>query len=149
VAEVIIAELGSDMSRFPDASHAASWARLSPGQNESGGKRRSGRIGKGNRYLRAALIQAAWAAVKVKDSYLAAFYRRLAARRGNKKAIVAVARKLLVIVYTLLKTGEIYQERGAATLDERQKEHLLARMQRRIEQLGYNVSLAPITPIAA
>lgn len=143
VAEVIIAELGTDMSRFPDAKHAASWARLSPGQNESGGKRRSGRIGKGNRYLRAALIQAAWAAVKVKDSFLAAFYRRLAARRGNKKAIVAVAHKLLVIVYTLLKTGETYQERGAAAVDERQKDRLLARMRQRIEQLGYNVSLEP------
>lgn len=149
VAEVIIAELGSDMSRFPDAKHAASWARLSPGQNESGGKRRSGRIGKGNRYLRAALIQAAWAAVKVKDSFLAAFYRRLAARRGNKKAIVAVAHKLLVIIYTLLKTGETYQERGAAALDERQKDRLLARMRQRIEQLGYNVSLEPKLAAAA
>jgi transposase len=148
VAETILAELGTDMSRFPDASHAASWARLCPGQNESGGKRRSGRIGKGNRYLRAALIQAAWAAVKVKDSFLAAFYRRLAARRGNKKAIVAVAHKLLVIVYTLLKTGETYQERGAAALDERQKDRLLARMRRRIEQLGYSVRLEPIAVAA-
>jgi hypothetical protein len=136
------------MSRFPSAAHAASWARLSPGQHESAGKRRSSRIGKGNRYLRAALIQAAWAAVKVKDGYLAAFYRRLAARRGNKKAIVAVAHKLLVIVYTLLKTGETYQERGTAALDERQKDRLLARMRRRIEQLGYSVSLEPMAVAA-
>ncbi|MBC8078139.1 MAG: IS110 family transposase [Chloroflexales bacterium] len=143
VAETIIAELGVDMTRFPSASHAASWARLSPGQRESGGKRRSARIGKGNRYLRSALIQAAHAAVRSKDTFLASFYRRLAARRGNKKAIVAVAHKLLVIVYTLLKTGETYQERGAAALDERQKDRLLARMQRRIEQLGYTVSLEP------
>ncbi|NNJ13440.1 hypothetical protein EKD04_024240 [Chloroflexales bacterium ZM16-3] len=78
-----------------------------------------------------------------KDSFLAAFYRKLAARRGNKKAIIAVAHKLLVIVYTLLKTGDTYHERGAAALDERQKDRLLARMQRRIEQLGYTVSLEP------
>lgn len=145
VAETIIAELGTDMSRFPRAAHAASWARLSPGQNESAGKRRSSRIGKGNRYLRSALVQAAHAAVKVKDSFLYAFYTRLAARRGRKKALVAVAHKLLVIVYTLLKTGEQYQERGAAALDERQKEYLLDRLQRQIIQLGYRVSLEPNT----
>ena len=148
VAETIIAELGTDMSRFPSAAHAASWARLSPGQNESAGKRRSSRIGKGNRYLRSALVQAAHAAVKVKDSFLAAFYLRLAARRGRKKALVAVAHKLLVIVYTLLKTGEQYQERGAAALDERQKDRLLERLQRRIVQLGYRVSLEPNTVVA-
>lgn len=148
VAEVIIAELGTDMSRFPDAGHAASWARLSPGQNESAGKRRSSRIGKGNRYLRAALVQAAWAAVKVKDSSLAAFYRKLVTKRGPKKAIVAVAHKLLVIVYTLLKTGEPYQERGAAAVDERQKDRLLTRMRRQIEQLGYNVTLEPMAVAA-
>jgi transposase len=143
VAEILIAELGTDMSRFPDAGHAASWARLAPGQNESAGKRRSSRIGKGNRYLRTALIQAAWAAVKVKDSSLAAFYHKLVTKRGAKKAIVAVAHKLLVIVYTLLKTGETYQERGVAALDARQQDRLLARMQRKIEQLGYTVHLEP------
>lgn len=149
VAETIIAELGTDMSRFPSAAHAASWARLSPGQHESAGKRRSSRIGKGNRYLRSALIQAAWAAIKGKDTFLAAFYRRLAARRGKKKAIVAVAHKILVIVYTLLTTGESYQERGTAALDDRQKDRLLQRMQRRIAQLGYRVSLEPIDAVAA
>ena len=122
MAEIIIAELGTDMSRFPSAAHAASWVRLAPRQNESAGKRHAIRIGKGNRYLRAALIQAAWAAIKKKDSFLAAYYRRLAGRRGAKKAIVAVAHKLLVIVYSVLKTGELYQERGAAALDERQKD---------------------------
>lgn len=145
VAETIIAELGTDMARFPSAAHAASWARLSPGQNESAGKRKSSRIGKGNRYLRCALVQAAHAAVKVKDSFLAAFYTRLAARRGRKKALIAVAHKLLVIVYSLLKTGEQYQERGAVALDERHKERLLERLQRRIVQLGYRVSLEPNT----
>jgi len=148
-AETIIAELGCDMSRFPSAGHAASWAGLAPGQYESAGKRRSSRIRKGNRYLKAALIQASQAASKVKDSFLAAFYRRLASRRGKKKAIVALAHKILVIVYTLLKTGETYQERGAAALDEHQKDRLLARMQRRIEQLGYKVSLEPMDAVAA
>jgi transposase len=148
VAETILAELGVDMSRFPTAAHAASWARLSPGQNESGGKRRNSRIGKGNRYLRAALIQAAWAAVKVKDSSLAAFYRKLVTKRGTKKAITAVAHKLLVIVYTLLKNGDTYQERGAASLDERQKDRVLTLMRRRIEQLGYNVTLEPMAVAA-
>jgi transposase len=145
VAETILAELGSDMCRFPSAAHAASWARVAPGQHESAGKRRHSRIGKGNRYLRAALIQAAWAAVKCKDTFLAAFYRRVAARRGKPKAIVAVAHKILVLIYTLLKTNEVYQERGAAMLDERQKDRLLERMQRRIAQLGYTVRLEPIT----
>ena len=149
VAETIIAELGTDMSRFASAGHAASWAKLAPGQHESAGKRKSSRIGKGNRHLRAALIQAAQAAVKKSDTFLAAFYRRLAARRGKKKAIVAVAHKILVIVYTLLKSGECYQERGAAALDERQKDRLLQRLQRRITQLGYQVSLEPIDALAA
>ena len=148
VAETIIAELGTDMSRFESAGHAASWAKLAPGQNESAGKRKSSRIGKGNRHLRAALIQAAQAAVKKRETFLAAFYQRLAARRGKKKAIVAVAHKLLVIVYTLLKTGECYQERGAAALDERQKDRILQRLQRRIAQLGYTVSLDPIDATA-
>lgn len=148
VAETILAELGTDRGRFPSAAHAASWAGRAPGQHESAGKRRAVRIGKGNHYLKRGLIQAAWAAIKGKDSFLAAFYRRLAARRGKKKAIVAVAHKILVMVYTLLKTGETYQERGAAALDERQKDRLLERMQRRIEQLGYKVSLEPIAAAA-
>lgn len=148
VAEIIIAELGTDMSRDPCAAHAASWARLAPRQHESAGKRHAIRVGKGNRYLRAALLQAAWAAVKKPETFLAAYERRLAVRRGKKKAIVAVAHKILVIVYTLLKTGEVYQERGAAALDERQKDRLLARMQRRITQLGYKVNLEPIAAAA-
>jgi hypothetical protein len=144
VAETIVAELGTDMSRFPSTAHAASWAGLAPGQNESAGKRRAVRIGKGNGFLKSALIQASWAAIKVKDSFLAAFYRRVATRRGNKKAIVAVAHKILVIVYTLLKTGEPYQEPGVPVPDEWQKARLIERMLRRIAQLGYKVNLEPI-----
>jgi transposase len=149
IAETIVAELGTDMSRFPSRAQVGSWAGLAPGQHESAGKRKSTRIRDGNKYLRSALIQAAWAAVKQPDTFLAAFYRRLAARRGKKKAIIALAHKILVIIYTLLKTGQIYQERGAAALDERQKERIVHRLERRIAQLGYKVSLEPITAAAA
>ena len=97
--------------QFPSAAHAASWAKLSPGQNVSAGKRYSSRIGKGNQWLRSTLIQAAHAAVKVKGSSLAAFYHRLVGRRGVKKAIVAVAHKLLTLAYTLLRKREPYRER--------------------------------------
>jgi transposase len=144
-----VAELGTDMSRFPSAAHAASWAGLAPSQHESAGKRKSTRIRDGNRYLRAALTQASWAAVKQADTFLAAFYRRLAARRGKKKAIVAVAHKILVIVYTLLNSGQVYQEHGATALDERQKDRIVHRLERRIAQLGYKVHLEPVTTVAA
>jgi transposase len=149
VAEIILAEIGTDMRRFADAGHLASWARLSPGQHESAGKRQNSRIGSGNRYLRSALIQAAHAGVKQKGSSLAAFYQRVAARRGKKKAIVAVAHKLVRIIYHLLTTGEPYLERGAMALDERQKDRLLGRLQQRIVQLGYTVHLEPAAATAA
>jgi transposase len=148
VAETIVAELGTDMSRFPSAGHASSWAGLAPGQHQSAGKRKQTRIRDGNRYLRGALLQASWAAVKQTDTFLAAFYPRLAARRGKKKAIVAVAHKILVIVYTLLKTGQVYQERGATALDERQKERIVHPLERRIAQLGYQVHLEPVVAAA-
>jgi transposase len=148
VAETIVAELGTDMSRFPDAAHASSWAGLAPSQHESAGKRKQTRIRDGNKYLRSALIQAAWAAVKQPDTFLAAFYRRLAARRGKKKAIVALAHKILVMVYTLLKTGQVYQERGATALDEQQKDRIIHRLERRIAQLGYTVHLEPLVAAA-
>src|SRR5262249_33481206 len=138
-----------DMSRFPSRGHVSSWAGLAPGQHESAGKRKTTRIRDGNRYLRAALVQAAWAAVKKSDTFLAAFYRRLAARRGKKKAIVALAHKILVIVYTLLSTGQVYQERGATALDEHQKDRIVHRLERRIAQLGYTVHLEPITAATA
>jgi transposase len=149
VAEIILAELGTDMSRFPSSAHASSWAGLAPGQRESAGKRKATRIRDGNKYLRATLVQAAWAAVRKADTFLAAFFRRLAKRRGKQKAIIAVAHKLLVIVYTLLKGGQVYQERGAAALDECQKDRIVHRLERRIAQLGYKVHLEPLTPAAA
>lgn len=141
IAEQMVAEIGADMSRFPSAAHLASWAKLCPGNHESAGKRLSGKTGQGNRWLRSALIQAAHAAVKVKESYLGIFYRRLTARHGVKKAIMAVAHKLLVIAYTLLTKRELYQEPGPNYLDARRKDQTLRRLRDRIEQLGYTVSL--------
>jgi transposase len=143
VAEQLVAEVGTDMSQFHSAAHLASWAKLCPGNNESAGKRKSASIGKGNNWLRATLVQAAHAAVRSKGTWFAAFYGRLAARRGKKKALVAVAHKLLVLAYTLLRKGERYQERGADYLDERQQERQLHRLRKRIERLGYSVSLEP------
>jgi transposase len=148
IAEQMVAEIGADMSRFPSAAHLASWAKLCPGNHESAGKRLSGKTGQGNRWLRSALIQAAHAAVKVKESYLGTFYRRLASRQGVKKAIMAVAHKLLVIAYTLLTKQELYQEPGPNELDARRKDQTLRRLRDRIEQLGYTVNLEPREAVA-
>ncbi len=140
-AELVIAEIGTDMRRFPSAGHAASWARVSPGNNESAGKRYSGRTGPGNQWLRSGLVQAAHAAVRVKDSYFATVYRRLVARRGVKKAIMAVAHRILIAVYYMLLRHEPYRAPDAPTLDEQRKDQLLKRMQHRMAQLGYTIEL--------
>src|SRR5262245_48197941 len=109
-AEVVLAEIGSDMGRFATSGQLASWSGLCPGNHESAGQRRSGRTGHGDRWLRSALVQAAWAASRARKTYLAAQYRRLARRRGRKKALLAVAHTLLVMCYQLLKKGQPYQE---------------------------------------
>ncbi len=144
-AEMILAEIGLDMSRFPSEAHLCSWAKVSSGNNESAGKRYSGAIGHGNRWLRTVLVQVAWAAVKVKKSYLSSFYHRLAARRGAKRAIIAVAHRMLIAIYHMLKKHEPYKDLGVTYLDERNKPKVVSRMKHRIEHLGYRVTIEPVT----
>lgn len=139
--EDILAEIGVDMTRFPTSSHISSWAKICPGNNESGGKRKSGRSGRGNPWLKAALVQAAWAAVAKKDTYFRAQYYRLASRRGSKRAILAVAHSILVTIYYMLRDGTSYRELGGNYFDERRRQATIRRAAQRIERLGYKVTL--------
>jgi transposase len=143
VAEALVAEIGSDLTRFPNAKHLASWAGLCPGNNESAGKRYSGKTRKGSPWLRACLVQVAHAAARTKGTYLAAQYRRLAARRGRAKAAVAVAHSILIIVYHVLTEGTVYCDLGANYFDERDRQAVERRLVHRLEGLGYTVSLTP------
>lgn len=143
-AEVLIAEIGTDMGRFPTARHLASWAGMAPGNNESAGKRHSGKTSKGSPWLRSALIEAAHAAAISPGNYLSAQYHRLAPRRGKKKASVAVGHSILVIAYNLLSNGTIYKDLGGNYFDERDRQTVERRLTRRLEDMGYKVSLEPV-----
>lgn len=144
VIEILLAEVGWDLSPFPDASHLASWVGICPGNNESGGKRFSGRIRKGNRWVKAALVQAAQAAARAKNTYLSAQYHQIAARRGNKRAAVAVGHSILVIYYHMLTTGEPYREKGADYFSQLDRQHAERRFTKQLERLGYQVTLTPV-----
>ena len=140
-AEVLIAEIGVDMHAFPTAKHLASWAGVCPGNDESAGKRRSGKTRKGSKWLRATLTEAALAATRTKNSYLAAQYQRLRGRRGHAKAVTAVGHSILTAVWHMLQTGELYHDLGADYYTRRDPDRLTKRLVRQLEALGHRVTL--------
>ena len=144
LAAVIIAELGIDMSVFQSVSQLASWAGVCPGNNESAGKRKSTHIPKGNVYLKTALVEAANAAARTKGTYLRDKFYRLKARRGYKRAAVAIAHKILVSIYHMFSQQVSYNDLGDLYLDQLNKKHLTRNLVHRLERLGYSVTLSPL-----
>jgi len=148
LAQQVLAEMGINMQQFPTANHFAAWAGLAPGNRQSGGKRFSTRLSDGNQHLRTILTQAAWAAVRTKGTYLAAFYHRLAARRGKKRAIIAVAHSLGVSFYHMLSRRQPYQDLGADYFDQRSKGVKTDWLLKQHLKLGFTVQLEPVAVAA-
>ena len=147
-AQNIIAEIGVDMSRFPTYKHLASWAGLCPGNNESAGKRKSGRTRKGDCWFRRTMIEASWAASRTKNTYLSSLYHRLAPRRGKKKAIVAVAHSMTVIIYCVIKEQKPFVDLGADYFDRLNVSHIKSHYVKRLERLGFKVTIEPLPEAA-
>lgn len=141
--ETLFAEVGWDVAPFPDAAHLASWTGLCPGNHESGGKRLSGRINQGNRYIKTALVQAAHGTAHTKNTYLGAQYRRLKQRLGGKRAAIAVAHSIILIYYQMLVSGEPYHEKGADYFLVRDQQYVEHRLVKQLERLGHQVILLP------
>jgi transposase len=148
LATMIVAEIGIDMSRFPSDRHLTAWAGVAPGNNETGGKRRSGKTRKGNRYLQRGLVLAARAAARTKHTYLRSLYHRLAARRGKGRAAVAVGRTILQAAYFMLKRGEAYHDLGEDYLDRMDRERTSRRLIKRLQALGFDVAVKDQTATA-
>jgi len=149
IATIMVAEMGIRSEQFADGAHAASWTAICPGNHESAGKRKSGKMREGNRWLRGALTQAAWAATHTNGSYLSALYRRIARRRGSKRAIVAVGHAILISAYYMWKKKQAYQELGDNFLDTLKPEKTAERLMKRLLKLGYTVTVTQFPSPAA
>ena len=147
-AQAIVSEIGIDMSRFPSDAHLISWAGICPRNDESAGKRRSNRVRQGSTWLKTTMVQCAWAAVKKKDSYLQAQFYRIKARRGPKKAIMAVVASILTAIYHMLKDGTMYKDLGCNHFNRRSTDQQKKSLIKRLADLGYTVEIKPLAATA-